>query len=129
MSVIAGVAQLLWADATMRALLPGGISRILKPEGGALPSMTYQVVGGSSSPTFALHGQQRRRVQFDIYAAAAEDADLVRDQLFNLLDGASGTLPNGAYLVDAAFIQDLDFFDSAPRSFRIAAEYYITFDL
>jgi hypothetical protein len=128
MSIGAGIYALLKADDGVAAVVGGRIFPVLLPENATLPAMTYQIIGGTSDPTFETSGPQRVRIQFDVFAAKYIDADSGREAIRKVLNGFVGSLADGTYLQNANLIQGTDYFLEYPRSFRCMSEFYLYFN-
>lgn len=130
-TILSGLYSLLRGNAGLAAIIGDRITPVLLPEGQQLPAMTYQVVGGTSSPTFESAGMQKLRIQFDFFADAEngsfDDAMNARDAHRQLLNGYTGSLTDGTYLQRATLIQYIDHFDNDARQYRCSAEYYLWF--
>jgi hypothetical protein len=124
---MSGIVALLAGEETISGLVGNRISPILIPEGCTLPAVSYQVVGGSSAPTFNTSGMQKLRVQFDCHARHYKIADAVREALRSFLNGYYGLLADGTYLQNAEFLQPIDYFDNDSRQYRCGLEFYLYF--
>lgn len=123
-----GVAAVLWADAGFHAASPGGISAVLLPEKVTLPATTYQIIVGTSEPTFDTSGLQTTRVQFDCFGSSYADAYAAREALIQALNGYRGALVDGSFLQGALVITSVDFFADAPRQYRCMVEFYLMYN-
>lgn len=127
-NVKAGLFSLVTTDATISGMIGTRMFPVQLPEATQLPAIRYTVAGGQSGATFdASGGPQRWRVQFDCIGADHPSAEALRNALTDLLDGFFGTLSDGTY-VTIFSLQPIDFFDSDPRQFRCAQEFYINFN-
>lgn len=126
-----GLFDLLKSFNDLIAIVGGRVFAVVLPENATLPAMTYQVVGGSSEPTFDTSGLQKVRVQFDFFAdsktGSYKAAAGARDALRKLLNGYTGTLSDGTVVQNADLIQNIDFFEEYPRQFRCMSEFYFYF--
>src|SRR5581483_12336771 len=120
-----GIFNLLSQDAQISALIGQRIIPVLLPEACDLPAVTYQIVGGSSSPTFQTSGMQRLRMQFDCFGKNYSDATLTRDAIRKLLNGYQGLLSDGTFLQNADLIQSVDFFENEALIYRCMIEFYL----
>lgn len=120
--------SLLAGTASIAALVGTRISPLVLPESPTLPAITYRTVGGSSKPTFTTAGQQRVRMEFNCWGAAALDAFNLRATLVAALNGYTGTLSDGTNLQNAQRLQNVDYFDHDARIYRAMVEFYLFFD-
>jgi hypothetical protein len=131
----AGLFALLTTAPSLAALMGARdwLYPVLLPETVALPAATFMVVGGASTPTFDELGWQRVRIQLDFFAdyeqGTYDQACALREAVRPVLDGFTGTLPNGFLLANAAHIQPLGGFENDARRYRVGAEYYLYFNL
>ena len=123
---VEGLYNLLAGDPGLNALVNGRISG-LQLQSDCVPALTYQIVGGSSDPTFTTSGLQKVRVQFDAFAASYIAAAQVRDAVRILLNGYQGALSDGTFIQNADLIQNIDFFENDARQYRCASEFYFYF--
>lgn len=127
-NVKAGLYSLVTGNASIGAMIGTNMFPVVLPENTPLPAIRYTVVSGTSGATFdASGGPQCLRMQFDCFANDADTADALRNALTDLLDGFNGTLSEGTYVTIFSCMQ-IDFFDSDPRQFRCAQEFYINFN-
>jgi hypothetical protein len=101
---------------------------VILPENQALPALTYQIVGGTASPTLTTRGGQKVRVQFDAFGKTYLAAATLRESLIALLNGYTGTLVGGRVLQFADYIQSIDHFEFDARQFRCTCEFYLFFN-
>lgn len=125
-NVKAGLFSLVTGNAAVSALIGTQMYPITLPEPPTLPAIRYHVAGGSELPTFDTAGMQQWRFQFDCVAVDADTADALRSALIACLNGYVGVLSDGTRL-SARFLGPLEFFDSDPRQYRCAAEFYLNF--
>ena len=127
-NVKAGLYSLVTGTTAINALIGPRMFPVQLPENTLLPAIRYMVAGGQSGATFDdSGGPQRWRLQFDCIAADADTAEALRNALTDALDGYNGTLSDGTY-VTIFSLQPIDFYDSDPRQFRCAQEFYINFN-
>lgn len=127
-----GLVALLQADPTLSPLVGTRIYPVLLPPNqgaGPFPALTYQVVSGSSEPTFETSGFITLRMQFDCWGRNYSDAAILRKTLVQVLNGFRGALTDGTFLEDAQFIQPIDFYEQSILLYRCAVEFYFRFDL
>lgn len=108
---------------------------VLLPENEPLPAITYQVVGGSSEPTFETSGWQRLRLQVDVFGPYSRGRDGyraasgIRETLVAALDGYAGVLSDGTMLQQVEYIQPIDGFQQDARQYRCGVEFYLYFTM
>lgn len=121
---------LVTSNVLLMAELVGGLHQSSLPEGQCRTAMTYQSVGGSSSPTFKTSGMQRARIQFDAYGVTRTKAATALNLLRLQLDGYEGILGNGIRIqnMDLLNPEPMDFpIEQYSRDFRCMSEYYVYF--
>jgi len=126
--ILTGLFALITTASAWQALAAERLSPVTLPEIPTLPAATYQIVGGSSEPTFQTSGMQKLRVQFDHYGNTYSDANGLREATRVLLNGYSGTLSDGTVLQKADLIQSVDYFENDARQYRCMSEFYLWFD-
>jgi hypothetical protein len=124
-----GLFSLITGFSSVSALIGTRLHPLSLREAETLPAMTYQLVGGSSDPTFETSGMQRLRVQFDCWGENYDDAAGLRDALIKALNGYQGLLSDGTYLQNADLISSIgaDYFEDMPRQYRCMVEFYFYF--
>jgi hypothetical protein len=123
-----GLVSFILADPAFVAAMPGGVFPVTLPEGVSVGT-TYQIVGGTSNPTFGNLGPQKLRIQINFHAPTYAQADAGRNALRTLLDGFVGLFPDGTFITNILHIQPIDYYDNEPRQFRLSSEYYVYFNL
>lgn len=127
-NVKAGLFHLVTTDATVGPMIGNArMYPVQLPEGATLPAIRYTIAGGNSQSTFSGSGSQRWRMQFDCIALDHPSAEALRNALTDLLDNNRFTLNDGT-VVTIFSLQPIDLFDSDPRQFRLAQEFYINFN-
>ena len=97
----AGLIALIKADPTLSTLIASRLYLLNLPETPAMPAVTMRLV--STKEDYTLDGPLglvQVRLQIDSYAAMYSDAKAVSTALRSLLNGYSGTLPNGCEVFD-----------------------------
>lgn len=123
-----GIFSLITGFTDVAALIATRVYPMTLPEAPTLPALSYQIVGGTSSPTFETSGMQKLRVQFDAWGADPDSAANVRATLIKALNGFQGQLTDGTFLQNADLQQQIDFFADDPRQYRCMVEFYFYFD-
>jgi hypothetical protein len=102
------------------------------PKDDELPGWTYRVI--SNKPNYTLTSKRPgltfRRIQIDVYGAAAADVITLAAAIDQVLSGYSGTLSDSdSTKVDSCFQSDLGDpqFDEARRTWRRFIEYTVNF--
>lgn len=125
----ADLKALLEADAGVAAACGGRISWGERPQGGALPAVVLQVIGGRDE--YHLRGRLgrvERRVQADCWAADPLAASTLADAVRDCLGGYRGTV--GATRFTGVFLDgDRDLSEAAgaaePRLHRVALDFMV----
>jgi len=83
---------LLAADATVAGLVGSRVYPTVRPQGAALPCITFQPISMSADYTLSdATGFEVARVQVDIYGATATSAYAARDAVQAAISGHQGT--------------------------------------
>jgi hypothetical protein len=125
----AGFITLLLNEPSISALVGANIKPLILPTNSPIPAITYQIVGGQSTPTLTTIGLQKIRVQLDCWGESYLHAATVRSALIKFLNLRSAALSDGTYLQSAQLIQPLDFFDEGGELYRCGCEFYLYFNL
>lgn len=122
--------ELLRADATVTSLVAARIYPVLLPDESPLPAVTYQVI--ATTPLYALDERinlTRYRIQIDAWAAWPNyaQAKSLAEAIRVVLDGYSGSLPDGSRIDSIIQIGGTDLFEPSGNVHRVMAEYIILF--
>lgn len=124
----AGLFTLMSQNASIADLVSDRIYPVLLPTGVAMPSITWQIVSGQTTPGLRTRGMQRWRLQVDCWSRNSYlEAAQVRKAVVKLLDLQNAQLSDGTYLQAARFIQPIDFFAGENELYRCGAEFYLYF--
>lgn len=125
---------LLSADPGVAAIAGTRIYPMVLPDDAAFPAITYQQVGGSSTPTMDTSGVQKLRLQIDCWSAPLplggtyRQASGLRDAVRRALDGYSGVLGDGTQLSRAWIVNPgMDFFAHEALQYRCMLEFYLLY--
>lgn len=123
------VVDILTAHAGLTALVSDRVGPAPKPQGSALPAISYLRVS-----TVATHahsggvGLKRTRMQFDVWATSALSASAVVAQLEAALEHYRGTV--AGVRIDAALsVMDLERYSPETGSYRRIVDFYIWSDI
>jgi hypothetical protein len=113
------------------------ITNMVGPNGiylGAVPQTTHDPCMGidliSATPDATNDGPSgfnSRRYQFTFYSQSFANAVKLRELLRTVLDGFTGTLPNGQRVFDVRRDNELNGFDDLTGSHRAITDYFIDF--
>ena len=119
-----GIYALLSNDAALTALVgASGIYPVMIPDTASFPCLSYQVAADVSDLTLDSENISNTRVQFDVWGSVYGDCKAVVRTLRALLDGYSGTLPDGTLIKGTFRGISVDNFERDSKCFRILAEY------
>lgn len=128
MELEAGLQQFVLADPTVSSLATGGISPILLPDTPLLPAATYQRISTVTLNTMTSNvALTQVRMQFDTWAKSYADARSLASAIISVLEGYSGTLPNGVYIANVALDSQIDLYESTARLYRNSVDFLIWF--
>lgn len=123
------VVDILTGHAGLAALVSDRIGPAPKPQGSALPAISYSRVS-----TVAVHthsggvGLKRSRLQFDVWAASAASASAVVGQLEAALEHYRGSV--AGVRIDAALsVMDLERYSPETGSYRRIVDFYVWSDI
>lgn len=83
-------------DATASGLIATRLYPSIAPQNVAYPYVVYQTISGSDENCHdGALGIPEQRIQFDILADTPAETEQIKDALYNLLHGLSGTIGSG----------------------------------
>jgi hypothetical protein len=122
-----GIYSLLTGEPTISALVSDRVYPVILPTDGTFPTITYQIVGGTSRPTLTTTGLQKVRLQIDCWATDAYlTAAIVRAAVTKFLAGRGCTLSDGNW-ASFQLISPVDFYSGGDEAFRCGVEFYVFF--
>ena len=124
----AGLHALLQADASLSSLVGNRIHPLVLPEDCVKPAVVYQRI--STVPTITMDGPADLttcRLQFDCYGTHYNDVKACADAVSHVLEGYTGTLPDGTYVFDIELDGMQDRYESEARLYRVSADYFVRF--
>jgi hypothetical protein len=124
----AGIFSLLSMEPSITALVADRVYPVILPTDGTFPAITYQLVGGTSTPTLTTTGLQKVRLQIDCWAIDGYlTAATVRAAVTKFLANRVATLSDGT-IATFILIQPLDFYSGGGEMFRCGLEMYCIFN-
>ena len=124
-----GLVALITADPGVQACpTQARLAPLVFPENGPKPASTYQRI--STRGTESLDGPvdvTTARLQFDHWGARWMDVRAAGDAYDALLDGFSGTLPDGTVVFSIVLDSSKDLYEQESRLYRVSSDYLITF--
>jgi hypothetical protein len=124
-----GLHALITADSRFAKLASDRLYPLLLPEAAALPSATYQLI--SSVPEYTNDGPTRMvkaRVQIDVWSDSYATCKTLTDALRVLLDGFTGTLPNGVAVSNIIRDNSSDYIEPVSRLYRVQTDWLVIYD-
>lgn len=122
-----GLTALVTADPGVSALIGTCFYPVILPETPTYPCMSYQVVSASSEYNLGATAERWKRIQFDAYGQAYSDCKAIVAALDTVLDGYTGTLPDGTQILGSFRVVELDLMLQYSRVFRTMVEYTFHF--
>lgn len=123
-----GIVALTLADAATAALIGTRIYPLLLPDDCPLPAVSYHLI--STVDSYTLDGPLslvQVRLQIDCWGTSYADARAAAQVLKKLLNGYTGTLPNGVAVENIVRDGEQSGFDSGPRSYYVQTDWMIWF--
>lgn len=119
---------LLLADEGVSALISDRLRAVYLPETREYPTVTYQVVSGSSARTHQpVDVIRTKRVQIDCWSDRYSEAKSVEQAILTVLDGFTGCFEDGTRVIGCLRTMTIDHFETAPRLYRVTNEYEIQY--
>lgn len=122
-----GIFNLLSNEPSITDLVGTRIYPLLLPTNGTFPAVTYQIVGGNSTPTLDTTGSQKIRLQIDCWSDTYLSAATVRAAVTRFLTNQVATLSDGTF-ASFLLISPIDFYASGDELFRCGVEFYAIFN-
>ena len=121
-----GLASLLLSNSTVTAIIADQISPLVLPESAKYPAVTYQVISSIAEYTNdGPAGFARTRIELNAWATTYGSSKAVAQAIRAVLDGYSGTLPDGTHVANAIVVNISDQFDSDARLYRVQTDYSV----
>jgi len=133
--LVAGLQQLVVADAGVQAAIGTRFYPVLIPENVTYPCATYQVI--SDVPDYLLDGTKGLatiRLQVDTWSggpanATYAQAKAAQKAIRSVLELYRGVLPDGTRVAGVFVTNAMDGFEQDSRSYRTTTDYMVTFYL
>lgn len=123
-----GLFQLLTSDAGVSALCGTRVYPLILPSAPTLPSLTYQSISSVAQYTMdGPTGLVTARVQTEAWSDSYSTAKALAAAVRTLLDGYSGTLPNGVPVLDIRCDNALDTYEKDARLYRVHTDWLIQY--
>lgn len=123
----AGLHSLITGDASFSAQCADRLYPLILPEGVDTPAVTYHRI--TTTRKRLLDGDADRTsslMQFDVWSTSYAATKQVADILLNLLEGFTGTLPDGTELLSSELSSCHDLYESEARLYRVSMDLRFT---
>ena len=123
-----GLHDLLLANPVLQSLIAERMYPLVWADVPTFPLCTFQRI--STSTQSVLSGPINFvtcRMQYDSWGHRYSDVKDVSAALNNVLNGYTGTLPNGTRVLDCVLDTSFDLYDSVALAYRVSSDYLVTF--
>ncbi len=124
-----GLSQLLISDPTVTSLIDSRIYPVVWPSDvPSFPIVTYQLI--STVTSSVLSGPMAFtscRVQYDVWSKGYSVGKQIAAAVNNVLEGFSGYLPDGTFVLNISLDSSQDLYDSPTSTNRVSSDYLVQF--
>jgi hypothetical protein len=124
-----GLFQLITADSGFSTIAANRLYPLILPDTPTFPAATYQLISSvpeetNDGPT----GFVKARIQTDTWSNSYASCKALAKALRVLLDGFTGTLPNGVAVSNIIRDNSSDYIEPVSRLYRVQTDWLVMYD-